>query len=208
MSALCGSDCCGSTVVAPPVPYSTCDEYIRSSGVEFFGTMACDYEFTDISSPAEWEQAKLDGHIQCSPIGNLTPNAPTETIYDVNRCGKKKVIDSETTIDFTTIFVDQDGADFDYFYNLDKDASRLKLFWVDCEGFFYFCDDAYQTIKAGNFDFTTASGLGISAGMDFSVTQTPYQADQQDTVEWTTQFSIKEKGVRRGVKLPGVNICC
>lgn len=208
MSALCGSDCCGTSVVAPPVPYLTCDETTRKSGIEYFITIACDYEFTDITSPAEWTQAVADGHIQCSPVGNLTVNAPTEVIYDVNRCGKKKVIDSETTIDFTTIYVDEDGADFDYFDQLNNSAGRLKLAWRDCNGFFYFCNDAYAAIKAGNFDFTAATGLGLSAGVDFSITQTPYQADQQNTSEWTTQFSIEETGVRKGIKLAGVNICC
>ena len=208
MSALCGSDCCGAAVVAPPVPYLTCDEDTRSSGIEFFGTIACDYEFTDVTSPAEWTAAIAAGHIQCSPVGNLTVNAPSETIYDVNRCGKKKVIDSETTIDFTTIFVDPDGADFTYFNSLNTSASRLKLFWKDCNGFFYLSNDATDAINGAIVDFTTATGAAISAGMDFSITQTPYQADQQNTVEWTTQFSISETGVRRGVKLAGVSICC
>ena len=207
MSALCGSDCCGTTVVAPPVPYLTCDEDVRSSGIEYFGTRACDFGIPDITSNQAWIDAKAAGHIQCSPVGNLTVNAPTEVIYDVNRCGKKKVIDSETTIDFTTIYVDKDGADFDYYHDLNQNAGRLKLFWVDCDGYFYFCNDAYEAIKAGTTDFS-ATGANISAGVDFSMTQTPYQADQQNTVEWTMQFSIAERGVRRGIKLAGVNICC
>ena len=208
MSAICGSSCCATATIAPPVPYDTCLETVRKSGIEQFITIACDYEFTDITDNVEWQAAITAGHIQCSPVGNLTVNAPTEVIYDVNRCGKKKVIDSETTIDFTTIFVEEDGADFTYYSNLNDNAGRLKFAWKDCNGFFYFSSDAADAIIAASYDFTTATGLGISAGMDFSMTQTPYQADQQNTAEWTMQMSISESGVRIGVKLAGVDVCC
>lgn len=206
MSALCGSQCCPTANLSPPVSYDTCTRTTRSSGAKYFGLISCAFGFTDITDPAEWDAAIADGDIQCSPLGNVTVNAPSQTVLDINRCGDKIITDGEYLIDFTTLLVAEDNSDFQYYKALEEGAGNYKLFWVDCNGLFYFCTEAVDLINAGTFDIGATTG--ISAGFDYSITQTPYQADNSDLVEWTTQFSITQKGVICGVELPAVNICC
>lgn len=205
MSSLCGTNCCPAAASVPPVAYSTCSRKTRSIGIKYFGLIDCAYEFVDITDPAEWDAAIAAGSIQCSPLGGLTVNAPTQTIVPINKCGDKITTTPEYLIDYKTLLVAEDDSDFAYFKALEEGAGTFKLFWVDCNGLFFFCTEAVDAINAGD---TALGAAGISAGFDYSVTQTPYQADNNELAEWTTQFSITQSGVLCGVELAGVNICC
>ena len=209
MSSLCSATCCTSGATTPPVAYDTCVESTRESTVQQFILFKCDAEFTDISDPTEWQTKITAGDISVSPVGNLVVGAPAEQLHTVSY-KKKKVVGSETTMEFKTIFTADDGSDFAYFADLNQNSNGLRIAWKDASGFYYFNNAVTAAITGvvPTYDLTTATGIGESPGMEFSVTQTPHTVDATGSAEWTMTFSITEEGVRQGVLLPGVLIGC
>ena len=205
--SLCSTGCCSTGASTPPVSYDSCAEETRESTIQQFVLFQCDAEFTDISDNAEWQTKITAGDISLSPIGNLVVGAPTESVHTVSY-KKKKVVGSETTIEFKTIFTADDGSDFTYFDTLNKNSSGMRLAWKDASGFWYFNNAVTTAIKASSYDLTAATGIGESPGMSFSVTQTPHTVDATGSAEWTMTFAITEEGVRQGVLLPGVSVGC
>jgi hypothetical protein len=182
-------------------------EETRESTIQQFILFKCDSEFTDVSDNTEWGTKITAGDISVSPVGNLVVGAPTESLHTVSY-KKKKVVGSETTLEFKTIFTADDGSDFAYYSNLNTNSNGMRIAWKDASGFWYFNNAVTAAVKATTYDLTTTTGIGESPGMTFSVTQTPHTVDATGTAEWTMTFTITEEGVREGVLLPGVNVGC
>lgn len=204
MSSLCATACCPTTT-APPVAYATCNRTTRKIGVKRFGLVKCDYAFTDVTDPAEWATAISNGDIQWSPLGNLAINAPTQTVIPLNACGDKITTTPEYLLDYKTLLVAEDDSDFTYFQNVTEGAGAFKLFWIDCNGLFYFPNSAVDAIAGATVALGAAN---LSIGFDYSITQTPYQANNNDLAEWTMQMSITQTGVLKGIELAGVAEGC
>lgn len=207
MSSLCSTGCCSTGAATPPISYDTCAEETRESTIQQFVLFKCDSEFTDISSDAEWQAKITAGDISISPVGNLVVGAPTESVHTISY-KKKKVVGSETTLEFKTIYTADDGSDFTYFSNLNQNSNGMRIAWRDASGFWYFNNAVTAAVKAASYDLTEVTGIGENPGMTFSVTQTPHTVDATGTAEWTMTFAITEEGVREGVLLPGLSVGC
>ena len=178
-----------------PAHYFNCANVFRRIGAKFFVLVKCDYQFTDITDPAEWTTALGAGNVIVSPPGDLLFAAPNFTTFDTDRCGGKAVADITWPIDFTTYQVAADLSDFTWWEALYNNASGFRLMTVDCNGIWTVSDEyATGTTSAGN-----------SPGLAFSITALPNpQEGDAKQAQWTTQFEIAKEGLIKKRLLPGV----
>ncbi len=200
-NALCSTSC--GELSTLPTNYFNCITYTRKYDYKYFVLKKCDYQFTNILSPAEWTAAEASGDIITSPPGVLTLPTPEQTVIDID--GDTKVVaDITYTINFITYQVSQgDNADCMFFKALYENASSYVLMWYDNisgDERWYIQDDWIDEIALGG----TASVTGTSPGFKFSVTQIPHwQAGEANKGQWATQFQIEADGMLCYTHIPG-----
>jgi hypothetical protein len=191
MSALCT----GCTVSAIPQDYFNCVNVFRRIGAKYFVLVKCDYQFTDITSAAEWTAARTAGNVVCSPPGDLTWATANFTTFDTDKCGGKAVGDITWPIDFTTYQVAADLSDFTWWEALYNGSAGWRLMTVDCNDI-WTVSDAYAT---------GTTSAGNNPGLPFSITALPNpQEGEAKNAQWVTQFEVAKEGLIKRRFLPGV----
>lgn len=188
---------CATPGQAAPQTYYGGTDSIRRFGFNHFILIECDYAFTDILDSAEWASAVLANSIRISPPGALVINAPTQTSFAIEGCGREIVGEATYTFDFTTY---QDGAftaglpdAMVYWRNVLNNAAGYRLMLLDCVANKMFVDDGWPDEVAAGAPATIASN---NPGYEFSVSQIPYWSEGQESLGlWTTQFTVKKSGV-------------
>ena len=85
MALLCTGACVGIDL---PAQLDNCDlSPVKTSG-ECFVFLKCDYQFTDITDPAEWALAINSGDVVVTPYGFWGKPIPSQTSFDI-ACGRK-----------------------------------------------------------------------------------------------------------------------
>lgn len=193
MSLLCSTTC--GTLPQPPASYFDCTDTFRDYGANYFALVKCDYVFTDVSDAAEWQAAITSGDIQISPPGEVTIQAPTVTVTEIEGCRREVVGDIQYTIDFTTIQTAADLSDYDYWEDFFSNSSAYRIIIIHCDGRFMLEDEFVDLL---NGDVVTVTGL--SPAFEYSVVTVPHIVENTDLryEQWTTQFRIKRSG-RRGI---------
>lgn len=198
---------CSETCASAPNPtqsYFDCVDVTREYGANHFALISCDYQFTDITDPAEWEAAIGTGEIAVSPPGTLIQNQPTLTTAEIEGCRREIVGNIEYLYDFRTLQAADDLGDFAYWKDLFNNSKAYKIVPLDCNGLFTMEDEYVDQAMGGSPVIT-----GLSPGFDFSVTVIPHQAEFTETrqAQWVTQFKIKrgkDNGVLCKAALPAV----
>lgn len=202
MSLLCSSDC---TSISAITQYcDPCDGLItRQSGGDYVHFVDCTYQFNDVLDPAEWAQLKADGRLFSTPMGKWELPAPTVTNEKVTGCGLLVETSRTYAIPYETVCAAEDGSDFKYWCNLDKQYSNWRAIPQSCDGLFYLCDDYFDAADLGS----PATVAGQSPGLEFSFSVSPYEnreGDIDNLVKWQMTLDLKKRGVLKGIKLPGV----
>lgn len=202
LTLLCADDCGAASSDVPSNYHDPCASETRDFGVNQFGLIKCDYEFTDITDTAEWTAAVGTSDIGLMPQGITTFNAPSQNTFPVESCGRELPEEAEIDIDFATYWVDSTLLDFDYWSTIFSGFTGWNLFWIDCNGIWFFTDNWVDAINNDPAPVTVADE---SPGFAFSITQTPIAVEGEGGLwQWQMQFRIKSNTVIKGTFLPGV----
>jgi hypothetical protein len=202
MSLICSTNC--GTIQSPPQSYGGCDITTRQFGFDHFGFIKCDYAFTDILDSTEWNTAVGANNIRISPKGILDFPKPTFDTVKATGCGNKITLPANYTLNFTTLDTATDHTDFTYWKNVFDNRDSFRLFFFDCNGFFYLEDDWITAVDGGS----PATVSGGNPGFKFSITEMPFPdketAGDNDFYKWGVQFQFLKSGTLQARKLPGV----
>lgn len=202
MGVLCASSCCTTEPVVP-VSFYDCEIEFRKYGFGSFLIHACNWNPANITDATEWADAVAAGTVQCSPIGKLTLQQPTQTLVEVS-CDLEVPVDIEYLLDWESFATKGDLSDYTYYKDLFKNAINLRLIPKSCTNEFFMCDEWVEAVGGTN---TVA---GSTPGFEFSVSQLPYIIEESGQVKWAMQFKIKTSGILCPTYLPGVEaeLCC
>ena len=190
--------------VQPPQSFEDCIIELRKFGASKFALLACNYEFTDITSPAEWEAAIAAGNIAISPSGVLTIGEPEVTNFVITGCGIEAVGELNYPITFTSYSTKLDLSDYDYMIDLFDRSLSLRLIPIDCNSIFNLTPVWSSAVKNQDSESVTASA-DQSPGFEFSITSPPSWIEGEGSKgQWSMSFSVKTNKPLNGVYLPGV----
>lgn len=205
MALLCPTACGTASLVST---YFDCTDKTRKYGGNYFLLIKCDYQFTDITDPTEWQTAVTNGDIAVSPPGSVVVNAPDASSFVIEGCGREIVGEATYTVDFTTYQVGDNTNnvpdDIVYWRDLLDGSPNYRLVLLDCNEIFRM-DDGWMDaiITAAGTPPVTISGA--NPGFEYSVTQIPFfAAGEEQLGVWTTQFTVKKIGMMEGALLPGI----
>lgn len=162
--ALCDSGC----AVALPCAYgNACGTEPRPGGINRIGFVRCDYEFTDITDQAEWDQAILDGDVVLS--GLLLANKPKGTFNKkrVNSCAPEQVIGVARTIDFNDSNRSEHADDtlvYVFWNTILDNPSAYKMFYITCDNYLYGLFDNF-TIEPDEIIEDSSEGIRFIEGI-------------------------------------------
>ena len=186
----------------PPEKYDDgCTDIFRKFGANHLIFLACDYQFTDMLSTAEWIAAIAAGNIHVSPAGMVLPQEATAPSFVVEGCGREATGEVEQLIDFETYQTKADLSDHAYFQELYANSRSFRLMWVDCNGIFYMEQPWAAEAKL----IAPATISGSNPGFEFSLTGLPaWVAGEQQRGKWKFQLKIKTAFIPGAALLPGV----
>jgi hypothetical protein len=201
MSLICNTNCAGTQ--QPPEKYDDgCTDIFRKYGANHLIFIACDYQFTDMLSPAEWTAAIAAGDIHITPAGMVIPQDPTAATFVVEGCGREALGEVEQVIDFETYQTSADLADHVYYKEIFNNSRSYRVMWIDCNDIFYMETDwaAEAALVA------PATIAGSNPGFTFSLSGLPaWVAGENQKGKWKFQIKIKTNAIAGAALLPGVS---
>lgn len=190
---------------APPQSYEECKVQFRKFGFSRFALVSCDYEFTDITDPTEWEAAITAGSISKSPTGILSIAEPDVTSFAFSGCGLQATGEKTYNLTFNTYSTKGDLGDHRYWDNIDRNHQEFRLIPVDCNGIFYLTPEWIDFLEDQNSANAAAVGL-YSPGHAFSITSPPTWVEGEGSSgQWQMTIQIISNRILTGVELPGVD---
>ena len=128
---------CSSTVV----PYQNCSPLLRKNTANRLVAYKCSYNWTLITDAAEWATAITAGDAIYSPQGVVTKAAGSANYVQVTY--NRRVVDNvESTVTFKTFDTMADLTDFDFWNDLQSDASAWVVGYLDVSDRFTQLDGA------------------------------------------------------------------
>lgn len=198
MSILC--PVCDEGTISPNYT-DLCEVVQRPWGVSRFILIKCGFEFTDITSPAEWEAAITDGDVIISPIGNFALQEASADISFTDGCGNENRDIATVPFIFETNRTAEDYSDETWYTQLDKFRASYNLAYVNCDACRLYMPE----------DQITAIGVDpniVSPGFRFFLTTIPqFVAGPQGAGRaglWRVNGSFRTKTVLNSIELPGV----
>ena len=137
--AICDSGC----AVALPYPYSNaCGVVTKPGGINRIGFIACDYEFSDITSQAEWDAAIAAGDAVWSGLLMASKPKGSFTKKRVNSCSPERVVGGEKTLTFQdyndgTVHDADDCAEYTFWNTILANPAAYRLVFITCDGYLY-----------------------------------------------------------------------
>jgi len=203
MAVLCNLDC-GETLVKPLPDYSECIPKFRRYGFRTFGLIACDYVFTDITDPSEWEAAVASNDVHIAPRGIINIGQPDQASFVFDGCGNQAIGALTYPITYETYLTEDNLEDHLWFESLMDNYTNFRIFLIDCNDIYYIEDNFALALRSN--DSSPFAGLtNENPGFEFSITSPPlWEEGEQTNGKWTASFQVIKQGIFRGVFLPGV----
>lgn len=140
--ALCPSIC------APALPTSItggCGITPRSGGISKFAFIKCDYQFTDLSSRAEWEAAVASGDVVFSGLLLAQKPKGSFTKKRISSCSPEQLVGKENQVTFQDYNSDpEDCKDVDFWNTIVQNSSSYQWGYYTCDGYFYGVVDEFS----------------------------------------------------------------
>jgi len=135
--AICDSGC----FVPLPPPYSNaCGVVTKPGGINRIGFLMCDFEFTDITNQAEWDNAIANGDAVWSGLLYASKPKPSFTKKRVNGCSQERVVGIQKTITFQD-YNDDDGTGrstpCEFWNTIQENPDAYRLVFITCDDYLY-----------------------------------------------------------------------
>lgn len=161
----------------------------RKGGISRVGLLTCDYVFTDITDPLEWAAAQTANDVHLLPIGIGSKPETSKTNLKLAACEPEQLVGETHTLPFRTYQTDGTAlTDFAAHNTARQNMGAFRLFWIGCDGLFYFHPD-YATENAG-FKATYTK-------WDYVVPE-----DSKEPAMYDIEFQFDFEGIVPGVELP------
>lgn len=136
--AICPSTCAPSL----PATYTGgCGIITRPGGIPKVGFVKCDYVFTDISDPLEWQAAIASGDVIASGLILGQKPKGSFTKKRLSSCSPEAVVGGEKTLTFQDYNTDTatpgGNALYTFWNTIQVDPQSYQMFYYTCDQYVY-----------------------------------------------------------------------